>query len=269
MPTISDSAICIRHWDFSETSQTVSLFARSNGILRGIAKGARRERGRFSGGIDLLARGQVIAIVKPGRDLATLTDWDVTDLYWPLRQDLGCHRVGLYFADLVHHMVTDHDPHEELFDALTEALAALRTLPRAADDRSTDMETMRHAIRHGNETALLRFQWAVLRETGYKPELMVDAATGGALPLDEATLAFSPRAGGVVADTGEPGRWRLRRETVEVLRQLEANETTAPVRGSLDTLHRANRLLASYLREILNREPPTYRWVFPAHRSSS
>ncbi|MFM1832063.1 MAG: hypothetical protein RLZZ461_379, partial [Planctomycetota bacterium] len=26
MPTIRDEAICVRHWDFSETSQTVSLF---------------------------------------------------------------------------------------------------------------------------------------------------------------------------------------------------------------------------------------------------
>ena len=42
MPTISDYAICIRRWDFSETSQTVSLFTRESGIIRGLAKGAKR-----------------------------------------------------------------------------------------------------------------------------------------------------------------------------------------------------------------------------------
>ena len=62
-----DQAICIRHWDWSETSQTVSLFCRASGILRGLAKCARRERGSFSGGIDLLARGEVVAVVKPDR----------------------------------------------------------------------------------------------------------------------------------------------------------------------------------------------------------
>ncbi|MCH7602254.1 MAG: recombination protein O N-terminal domain-containing protein, partial [Planctomycetes bacterium] len=62
MPTISDYAICIRRWDFSETSQTVSLFTRESGIIRGLAKGAKREKGNFSGGFDLLTLGQVVAI---------------------------------------------------------------------------------------------------------------------------------------------------------------------------------------------------------------
>ena len=56
MPAQHDQAICIRHWDYSETSQTVGLFGRTLGCFRGLAKGARRERGSFSGGLDLLTR---------------------------------------------------------------------------------------------------------------------------------------------------------------------------------------------------------------------
>lgn len=247
MPTIADIAICIRHWDFSETSQTVSLFAREHGILRGLAKGSKREKGRFSGGIDLLAKGQVVAIVKPGRDLATLTDWDLIEVHWPLRQDLAAHRTGLYFADLIHHMVTDHDPHPFLFDALESALMSLRVHDEA-----------------GRETALLRFQWALLVETGYKPELTVDAESGRALNDEEPTMAFNPRAGGLVADNGAPtpGRWRVRRETVMLLRAVEKEEALTH-EAPLESLQRANRLLASYLREILGQEPPTFRLVFP------
>ena len=65
MPVAHDQGVCIRHWDFSETSQTVSLFGRGLGLVRGLAKGARRERGSFSGGIGLLARGEIVAVVKP------------------------------------------------------------------------------------------------------------------------------------------------------------------------------------------------------------
>ncbi|MCH7601829.1 MAG: recombination protein O N-terminal domain-containing protein, partial [Planctomycetes bacterium] len=42
MPKIAYYAICIRRWDFSETSQTVSLFTSEAGIIRGLAKGAKR-----------------------------------------------------------------------------------------------------------------------------------------------------------------------------------------------------------------------------------
>ena len=54
MTSTEDEAICIRHWDFSETSQTVGLFSRTHGLIRAIAKGSRRERGGFSGGVDLI-----------------------------------------------------------------------------------------------------------------------------------------------------------------------------------------------------------------------
>jgi hypothetical protein len=60
VPNLIDEALCIRQWDWSETSQTVSLFCRTHGIVRGLAKGARRERSSFSGGIDLLARGEIV-----------------------------------------------------------------------------------------------------------------------------------------------------------------------------------------------------------------
>ncbi len=241
MPTIRDNAVCIRRWDFSETSQTVSLFAREHGIIRGLAKGAKREKGRFSGGIDVLTRGQVVAIIKTGGQLATLTEWHLEEVYWSVRQRLEANRVGLYMADLIHHFLTDHDPHERLYDAFTEAL--------------TDLSSPRPV-----ELTLLRFQWALLRETGYQPQLDRDAETGSELPPAPAGLAFSAAAGGVVANTTASAGWRVRRATIELLRALAAGEL--PDTADLDTVRRANRLLGVYVREILGAEPPAMRWAF-------
>ena len=81
MPTVIDQAICIRHWDWSETSQTVSLFARDTGIVRGMAKGARREKAPFSGGLEVLTRGEMVAIIKPSSDLANITAWDLQETF--------------------------------------------------------------------------------------------------------------------------------------------------------------------------------------------
>jgi len=241
MPTISDTAVCIRRWDFSETSQTVSLLTREHGVVRGLAKGAKRETGVFSGGFDVLTRGHVVAILKPGRDLATLTEWHLQETYRVLRKRLEANRAGLYMADLVHHMVTVQDPHPDLFDALAAALGGL------AEPGETG-------------SVLLRFQWAVLHETGYRPELGRDVETGAALPAGAATLAFSPRLGGVVADEEGPDRWRVRRTTIDLLRRMAEGELAqGPDAASVD---RANRLLASYCREIVGRDLPTMRWAF-------
>ena len=241
MPTISDTAVCIRRWDFSETSQTVSLFTREHGIIRGLAKGAKREKGPFSGGLDVLTRGYVVAIVKPGRELATLTEWHLQETYRVLRRRLDANRAGLYMADLVHHMLTDQDPHPPLFDALVGALGEM-----------TDSSKI--------ETALLMLQWRVLEESGYRPELERDAETGRPLPEEGEALAFSARAGGVVVSPTGSDHWRVRRTTINLLRALSEGR---PLEGSdAEVVRRANRLLAVYCRELIGAELPTVRWAF-------
>lgn len=242
MPTIRDQAICIRHWDFSETSQTVSFLTREHGLLRGLAKGSKREKGSFSGGIDLLTIGEVVAIVKRERDLATLTHWHLERAFPVLRRDLEANRSAWYMADLVHAMLRDHDPEPAIFDALVEALGALG----ASGDSGA---------------ALLRFQWRLLHVTGYAPQLELDSETRRPLPASD-TLAFSAAAGGVVADTGAADRWRVRRETVDLLRRLGRDADRGD--ATAEQVERANALLAAYLREILGQELPTLRIRFPA-----
>jgi len=247
VPALRDHAVVIRLWDYSETSQTACLFCRDHGMLRALAKGSKREKSPFSGGLELLTRGEVVFITKRTSDLATLTEWDLQEVYWSIRKRLDAHRAGLYVADLVYHALTDQDPHPELFDALVEALDLLQTP-------------------EGVGPALLRFQWALLSETGYRPRLDADAATGRPLPAAR-SYGFSPDRGGIVPDPGArggarsngAGPWRVRAETVRLLRALDEQQT--PGSGGLNT-ERANRLLAAYLRHVLRRELPTRRMLF-------
>lgn len=248
MPTIRDEAVCVRLWDWSETSQTVSLFTREHGMLRGLAKGAKREHSSYSGGFELLTRGEVVAIIKKEGQLATLTAWDLSEPYRALRASLPAFYAGCAAADVVHHAVTDHDPHPELYDALLHALASAHQDPALA---------------------VLRLAWATLVETGYRPTLQKSANNGGGLPEGE-TFGFSPRLGGVVPDPAEHGAgpggseiagpvWRVRAETVRVLRDLDREPTDPAWAPPPLAVVRGVRLLLAYLSEILGREPPAVR----------
>lgn len=242
MSSITDIAICIRRWDYSETSQTVSLLGRSHGILKGIVIGAKRPKGKFAGGIDLLTYGQIVAILKPNTDLAIITEWTLQEMYRGPRENLEANRAGLYMADLVHHLLHEHDPHPNLFDTFNQSLSALE------DTQSIPL-------------TLLNFQWAILCETGFKPQLDHDAQTGKLLNDDESTFAFSSTAGGVVADTGTGDRWRVRSETIKLLRLVAAEQNASDAQPA--TVDRANRLLAAYIREVIGNEPKTMQWAFP------
>ncbi len=234
MAILSDIAICLRCWDFSETSQTVSLLTKEHGMIRGLAKGSKRDSGAFSGGFDPLTRGSIVARVKTSSDLATFTEWNLEHVWWTTRNNLEVNRGAIYMIDLVGRMLTDQDPHTDVYDVLLEALTRM-------DDG------------HDIDWPLLRFQWALLVETGYQPTLTTNQE-------NEPVVAFSSKTGGVVEDTGEIDRVRVRKETVEVLRMLQDQRPMQPTEP--ETLDRANRLLAHYLRDIIGKDTAAMRWMW-------
>jgi DNA repair protein RecO (recombination protein O) len=240
MTTIRDAAIVLRHWDFSETSQTVSVLTREHGVIRGLAKGAKRERGAFSGGIDVLTRGQIVAIVKRGRDLATVTEWHLEDPCRAVRQRLEANRAAMLMVDAVHHLLDAQDPHRQLFDALAGALDGLGAGAAPGP-------------------LLVVFLWCLLEEAGYRPQLDHDVRSGGRLP-DAETLGFDPAAGGLVPAEAAPPAWRLRRATAALLRAVAAHEL--PDAADPEVVGRAARLLAAYCREIAGTDLPSLAWTF-------
>lgn len=249
MSAYEDVAVCVRHWDWSETSQTVSLFSRGHGLVRALAKGSKRERSRFSGGIELLTLGAMGAIPKRDDSMTLLTSWDLLRTFPGPRASLQGFRMGMYFAELVQHLVIDVDPHEELFDALVAALDAL-----------ADASRIEHAV--------LGFQWAGLGATGHRPDLNVEGATGrqGSQPR---VVGFAPRRGRFVtidraSPEGDPV-WPVRFETWRALRGIAQMEESAPA-PTPEAIHRANLLLASYIREIVGRDLPAQCDAYPALR---
>ncbi len=264
-----DEAVCIRQADWSETSQTVTLFCRKLGLVRGLAKGTRRERSPYCGGFEGLTLGEVEFITKP-TGLANITGWDLREPFGAIRHSLKAFYAGVFMADLVQHAITDADPHPRLYEAMVIALHELCQ----GDQRTIDL-------------TVLRFQWATLVETGYQPELWNDLTTGQRLD-QAATFGFDPRLGGLVTDPqdaasggdgGDGGRWgqgvlvwRVRSATIELLREIGAEPIGAAPDGVTGTVSispddalidqvvmRAIRLLDAYMREILGREIPSSR----------
>lgn len=266
MPRFKDQAICIRHIDWSETSQIVALLTREHGTMRGIAKGSKRTSpgavARYCGGIELLTAGEVVATTRPNTDLASITEWDLQQPFRHFRTNLKAHRLGLYMADVLASLTADEDPHPELYDATLQAMADLH-----------DVE--QHAI------VLLRFQWTLLVECGFKPDLDHDMNDGDQLATAK-SYWFDPNAGGFsVTEPAAPvdhhtfqsrrtdtGPWQVRAETLNLLKRLptltglasDADHANHAAIG-LPSITRANRLLCVYIRALIDRQLPTMRFV--------
>ena len=248
MPRFKEQAVCIRLIDWSETSQIVALLTEGRGKVRGLAKGSKRLSpsaiARYSGGIELLTRGQAVGLIKPSADLANITEWDLQEPYHYLRRDLTAQRLALYAADLVNAMLAEVDPHPTVFAefiGLLEALVPSDEVARAG--------------------ALLRFQWRLLTDCGYSPQLDQDVHSGAPIEARRAYL-FDPHAGGLThtgraAKGNTVGPWRVRRQTIDLLRGLATDGEMLDVDADVEVIGRANRLLCVYARALLDRQLPT------------
>ncbi len=233
MPRFHDDAIVLRRWDWSETSQIAWVFTRDHGLIRGVAKGSKRPRSAFDGGLEPLTRGEIGVISKPDADLATFTSWDLQDVCFAARASLEANRVGLFVVGLLASIVTDHDPQPRIFDELVIVLDQL-----------------------GGEWPDLwfiavRFQWAALIDTGHAPRL--EAADQLLQSRAIRVLGFDPQGGEFLPDPGvhSAGMWRVRASTVRAVSAIANGHPAGPDADA----RLVNRFLLTYWTWILGREP--------------
>lgn len=254
MPATHDDAICLRHREWSETSQTVTLLTRAHGLVHGLAKGSLRDKAPYSGGFEHLQLGELGFIHKPDKDLAILTDWDLREPFHAFRRDYRSAVVAMFAVETTASMLAPLDPHPATFGVLLAMLGALA-------DGADELDRARH---------LAAFLDSLLTDTGH----MVD--TEGISPGEAEVWAYDPHASTFRADperrlpSGDPfepvdrggGVWHLRGDTVALLRSLRrgpasgsTEEQSTSVEGDRTGWVRAARFLAACAGYRASRRP--------------
>jgi DNA repair protein RecO (recombination protein O) len=239
MRNIKEQAICIRTHPYSESSQIVILFSSSHGKLRVIAKGSRRPKSKFGGGIEILSMGNLIFTPPQGQSaLGTLHEFDQKELYSHLRQDLLAMNCAIFCAEVLGEFTEDYDAHDELYLAFQEALTLF-------DSRENLLAT------------LVQFELNLLRESGLAP--VWDRCSGCSRDIvkqlaetKKEQFYFSSRNGGVLCRDCEPAlveKCQLSRNLLQCFIQKEFG----PKSRQTDLLN-AHELLCYHQREILGKQ---------------
>jgi len=233
MTAVKDNAVCIGRRNYSETSQILTLFSRGRGKIKALAKGSRRERGKFGGGIDVLSKGEILFVPPHGEAaLAILTEFDLQESFANLRQDLPSLPCAEYMSYLLDEFTEEFDPHEKLYDAFVSALKRL-------------------GPRHRPELVLLDFELILLREIGLSPVWQQCGSCGGPLASDQ-NLYFSSGSGGMLCRNCEPAVVEKRLVDPQVLQILQHPETAEA--ASRKTTFKAHELLSYYQQELAGKQ---------------
>jgi DNA repair protein RecO (recombination protein O) len=130
----TSAALVLRTFDYGETSQILHLFTREEGRVHGIAKGARRLKGAFRGGIDVLVLGRARIYARRGAaELRVVGGFDVEDHFPGLHARIGRFHAAAHVAAILLAFTTEEQPNPELFDL---SVAALRLIGQAGERRA-------------------------------------------------------------------------------------------------------------------------------------
>jgi DNA repair protein RecO (recombination protein O) len=208
-------ALVVRAVEVFETSLVVTLFTRELGKVTALAKGARRLKSSFQGGLDLLGVSDIVLIPKASEALDLLTESAPLERFASLRRDLAALYAGYYIAELLTDLTDLQDPHPKLFDA---ARITLRHLGDA------EMRSRR----------VLRFELACLRELGLMPTLDRCAHCGGVVEQQGGVVAFGLTAVGILCAACRPGQPHVTQISVGTLDALRVLATPSGGWRALD-----------------------------------
>ncbi len=152
MATYSLTAVNVGSFAIGEADKVITLFSSERGLVKAVAKGARKPGAKISGKADLLNVNKLL--LATGRSLDIITDAESFETFPHLRSDLSKLSYGLYYAELTNQFGQGLlDESEIYFEYLCDAL--------------------REQSQGLGEPAFLclRFQLFLLHLLGYKPEL--------------------------------------------------------------------------------------------------
>lgn len=187
MAELRTPAVLLRGHDYGDTSRILRFYTEEQGLLSVVGRGVRGRSGKGATTLSSFCSGELIAFVKPSRDLHTMKDFACSSL----RDGLGADVLRFAGASAAAELVLAHaeqERHPGLFEALEGALDALVVAPREELPA----------------TALAGL-WRIVEAFGFAPQLDPCVRCGRPLAEDEVGR-FDLAAGGVrCADCGREG----------------------------------------------------------------
>lgn len=231
------SAVVVRHSDWGEADRLLVLYTREQGMIRAVAKGARKITSRKGGHLQPFTH--VTIQLAQGRDLLIVTQVETVNAFLPLHDDLTKTGNAAYVVELLYRFSYEEEGgNPTLFRLLTETL-----------DRIEKEESAWLPIRY--------YEMRLLDAVGFRPQLFECANCGREiLPEDQ---FFSFTAGGVICPRcgqGLPNLMRISVETLKYLRHFQRSSYRDASRAnpSREIQKEAEVLMQGYFTYLLERE---------------
>ena len=125
----STKAIVIRLTRLTDTSLIVHWFTENHGLVKTVAKGARRPKSPFAGKLDLFFGGEISVVQARRGDLHSLREVAISHWREGLRRSYTSTLLAAYCCQLLEMAVEPEHPDPDLHDLLQRALDHIDAAP--------------------------------------------------------------------------------------------------------------------------------------------
>lgn len=119
------SAIIIRKRGFRETSLIMTFFTRDHGKLKGLLKGARADRFKFSSSLEPFSENNIVFYRKTKGEIHLISVCDQVNDFGNIRLSLEKINLAAYFCNLIELFLPLEDPQVKVYDLLKDSLQSI------------------------------------------------------------------------------------------------------------------------------------------------
>lgn len=127
MPTYNDYGIILGNYDFSESDKILNIYTKENGLVRAIAKGAKKPKSKIAGKTDQLSC--CYFQFARGKNLDVISDCSQINSFKLLRSNLDRLSYAILFLEIVNSFAHELESESEhIYDLLYSKLDELQTI---------------------------------------------------------------------------------------------------------------------------------------------
>ncbi len=152
MPLIETESLIIKSYNLAEADRIVVLLTHDQGVVRGVAKGAKRLKSKFGSGLEPFSVVQATYFQKDSSELVSIQKIDIVRSNFAAASNPDFLQKFSYLGDLLITLSPPHDPNETLY----------RMVNACVETAAADPETL---LATG-----VYFELWLLRLSGYMPD---------------------------------------------------------------------------------------------------
>ena len=152
MPLIETESLVLKSYNLAEADRIVVLLTHDHGVVRAVAKGAKRLKSRFGSGLEPFSEIRATYFQKENQELVSLQRADLVRSNFDVASNPDFLQKFSYLGDLLISLLPPHDPNEKAY-----------RMVRACIDAATGNEPSMAAVG-------VYFELWLLKLAGYLPD---------------------------------------------------------------------------------------------------